>query len=115
MLPWLDDPAHAWRNLAVCEYYSGYTASGMAMIRQGDWKYVVHTRADETHGPEYELYNLREDPGELRNRAAEPSQQERMKTMHAALVAEIGEDPEQTEKRFRAGAIPEAPMGTLAP
>jgi arylsulfatase A-like enzyme len=44
----------------------------MAMIRQGDWKYVVHTRADETHGPEYELYNLREDPGELRNRAAEP-------------------------------------------
>ena len=114
MLPWLDDPAHPWRDLAVCEYYSGYIASGMAMIRQGDWKYVVHTRADETHGPEYELYNLREDPGELRNRAGELGLQDRMKAMHTALTAEIGEDPEQTEKRFRAGAIPEAPLGTLA-
>lgn len=29
------------------------------MIREGDWKYVYHTRADERHGPEFELFDLR--------------------------------------------------------
>lgn len=115
MVPWLDDPAFAWRDLTVSEYYSGYIASGIAMIRRGDWKFVYHTRADERHGPERELYNLRTDPKELRNLAADPQQDARLRELHAALVAELGEDPEQTEKRFRAGAIPEAPMGTLKP
>ena len=115
MGPWLDDPDFAWRDLAVSEYYSGYIASGMAMVRQGDWKYVYHTRADAQHGPERELYNLRADPAELRNLAADPQQDVRMKELHAAMVIEIGEDPGQTEKRYRAGAIPEAPMGTLTP
>ena len=109
-LPWLDDPAFAWKDLAVSEYYSGFTASGMAMIRQGAWKYVYHTRADENHGPERELYYLAADPKELYNLAGEPTQQERLAAMHAALVRELGEDPEQTERRFRAGAIPESPQ-----
>ncbi len=110
-LPWLDDPAFAWKDLAVSEYYSGYIASGMAMIRQGAWKYMYHTRADENHGPERELYNLAADPKELYNLAGESTQQERLAAMHAALVRELGEDPEQTERRFRAGAIPESPQG----
>ena len=38
-----------------------------------------------------------------------------MPAMHAALVKELGEDPERTEQRYRAGAIPEAPLGTLKP
>jgi len=33
--------------------------------------------------------------------------------MHTALVQELGEDPEQSERRFRAGAVPEAPQGIL--
>jgi len=33
--------------------------------------------------------------------------------MHAALVKELGEDPEQSEARWRAGATPEAPQGIL--
>lgn len=115
MVPWLDDPSFAWRDLAVSEYYSGYIASGIAMIRRGDWKYVYHTRADAQHGPERELYNLRTDPKELHNLSADPQQDTRMRELHAALVGELGEDPEQTERRFRAGAIPEAPMGTLKP
>jgi choline-sulfatase len=113
MVPWLDDPSFAWRDLAVSEFYAGYISSGMTMIRQGDWKYVYHTRADETHGPERELFNLRADPKELHNLEGDPNQQSRMTAMHAALVKELGEDPEQTEKRYRAGAIPEAPMGGL--
>ncbi len=106
MLPWLDDAQTPWRDLAVSEYYAGYIASGMAMIRQGDWKYVYHTRADETHGPERELYNLQSDPRELHDLSADPGQQSRMAAMHAALVAEIGEEPEHTEARYRAGAGP---------
>lgn len=107
MLPWLDDPNYAWRDLAVSEYYSAYVASGIAMIRQGNWKYVYHTRADDKHGPERELYNLRNDPQELHNLSADPPQAERMTAMHAALVKETGEDPETTEANWRAGLGPE--------
>jgi len=114
LVPWLDNPSFAWKNLAVSEFYSGYIASGMAMIRQGDWKYVYHTRADEKHGPERELYNLRDDPNELRSVAGDPQQQARLSSMHGALVKELGEDPEQTEARWRAGATPESPNGAGA-
>lgn len=112
LLPWLDDPRAAWRDLAVCEYYGSYIASGIAMIRQGDWKYVYHTRADETHGPERELYNLRSDPHELYDLSEDPAHLPRMAAMHAALVDETGEDPEQTESRFRAGAGPLSPLAS---
>ena len=43
MLAWLDDASYPWKNLAISEYYAGYTASGIAMIRMGDWKYAYHT------------------------------------------------------------------------
>ncbi len=111
MLAWLDNGASAWKDQAVSEYYSGYVASGMAMIRQGDWKYVYHTRADEKHGPQRELYCLKTDPKELSNLAADPAQEQRLAAMHSALAKELGEDPEQAEARYRAGAIPGAPHG----
>ena len=111
LVSWLDRPSHAWKDLAVSEYYSGYIASGIAMIRQGDWKYVYHTQADEKHGPERELYNMSVDPKELHNLASDPQQQERLLAMHAALVKELGGDPEHTEQRYRFGAVPEAPNG----
>ena len=106
MLPWLDDATHNWKDMAVSEYYAGYTSSGIALIRQGNWKYVYHTRADAKHGPEYELYDLKADPGELRNLAKDPAHARRLADMHSALVAEVGEDPEKTEARWRAGEGP---------
>jgi arylsulfatase A-like enzyme len=81
----------------------------MSMIRMGDWKYVYHTRADENHPAEQELFNLKTDPKELHNLAKESSQQSRLKTMHSALVKELGEDPEQSELRWIRGAIPTDP------
>ena len=72
------------------------------MIRTGDYKYVYHTPADEAHPAQRELYNLKTDPGEFDNLANEPAQRQRVKTMHAALVAELGEHPDNVELRFRA-------------
>jgi choline-sulfatase len=109
MVPWLDDPAFAWRDLAVSEYYATYISSGITMIRQGNWKYVYHTRADDQHGPVRELFDLESDPKELRNLASDPALASRMDGMHKALVKETGEDPERTEARWRAGEGPRVP------
>jgi choline-sulfatase len=109
MLTWMNNPGTAWKDLAVTEYYGPYLSSGMSMIRMGDWKYVYHTRADENHPAEQELFNLKTDPKELHNLAKESSQQSRLKTMHSALVKELGEDPEQSELRWIRGAIPTDP------
>ena len=71
------------------------------MCRQGDFKYVYHTRMDEAHGPERELYNLKEDPGEFVNLADQPDYKDTVEKMHQLLVAELGDDPEELEKRCR--------------
>ncbi len=55
LLPWLDNPAHAWKDLAVSEYYAHNIASGYAMLRAGRYKYVYHTAAGDRHPPEREL------------------------------------------------------------
>lgn len=106
MIPWLDEPSFAWKDLAVSEYYAGYVSSGMAMIRQGHWKYVYHTKADEKHGSERELFDLEADAKEMRNLASDPANKARLEAMHQALVQELGEEPEQTEARWRAGEGP---------
>ncbi|MCX5643999.1 MAG: sulfatase-like hydrolase/transferase [Phycisphaerae bacterium] len=102
MVPWLDNPQTRWKDKAVSEYYAHNIASGYAMIRTGRFKYVYHTPADASHPAERELYDLEADPGEFRNLASDPSQKDRLGKMHAALVAEIGEDPDKTELRCRA-------------
>jgi arylsulfatase A-like enzyme len=102
MVPWLDDPQTRWKDKAVSEYYAHNIASGYAMIRLGRFKYVYHTPADAAHPAERELYDLGTDPGEFRNLASDPAQKDRIQKMHAALVAEIGEEPDRTEQRCRA-------------
>lgn len=102
MCDWMDDAAAGWKDRAVSEYYAHNIASGYAMLRAGQYKYVYHTRMDAKHGPERELYDLAADPGEFANLASRPAQQKRVEKMHAELVAEIGEDPDETERRCRA-------------
>lgn len=102
LLAWMRDARAPWKDMAVSEYYAHHIASGYVMIRQGRYKYVYHTRADETHPPQRELYDLASDPRELRNLAGESSQQDRISTMHTKLVQELGEEPDVTEARARA-------------
>lgn len=102
LLPWLNDAAHPWKDLAISEYYGHNIASGMVMLRQGRFKYIYHTRADADHGPQRELFDLKADPGEFKNLADDPAQKERIAAMHARMVKELGEEPDQTEQRCRA-------------
>ncbi|MEI8087072.1 MAG: sulfatase/phosphatase domain-containing protein, partial [Paludibacter sp.] len=109
MLSWINNPTTKWKDMAITEYYGPYISSGMSMIRMGDWKYVYHTHADEKHPAELELFNLKTDPKELHNLAKEHSQKDRLTQMHAALVKKLGEDPEQSELRWKNGAMPGSP------
>ncbi len=102
LVAWLGDPAAPWKDRAVSEYYGHNIASGYAMIRMGAFKYVYHAPADADHPAFCELYDLAQDPGEFHNLAGDPAQAGRIKSMHATLVAEIGEEPELTEQRCRA-------------
>lgn len=59
---------------------SPYPAS---WVREGDWKLIRLYQANADLSDGYELYNLREDIGETRNRAA--TEPERVKTLGAKL------------------------------
>ena len=76
-----------WRDCAVSTYngqqFGLYT---QRMIRDREWKYVWNTADTD------ELYNLREDPGELKNRVRDARCAETLKSMrrrlHDVLVRE---------------------------
>jgi len=102
LVPWLDNPQAPWKDFALSQYYAHNIASGYVMLRRGPWKYVYHSPPDAQHSAEEELYDLRSDPGEFRNLAQDPTQAERTKAMLAAIVAELGEHPDQIEARARA-------------
>ena len=101
LLPYLDDAEHAWKDLAVSEYYGHNVSTGIAMIRRGRWKYVYHTRTGPRDEPERELFDMKADPLELNNLAAEAGLSGRLQAMHRLLVEELGEEPDVTEQRCR--------------
>ncbi len=57
--------------------------------------------ADKEHPAQRELYDLGADPGEFTNLAGLPQHQETIQRLHAALAKELGEDPEDIERRCR--------------
>jgi choline-sulfatase len=101
LAPWLDDSTHAWKDYAVSEYYSHNIASGYVMSRAGQWKYTYHSKIDDSHPPQRELYDLSTDPDEFVNVADRPENAARIDAMHRRMVAELGAEPDETEQRSR--------------
>ena len=75
----LGEEAHFASSFA--EYHGTRFTMQQRILWEGSWKFVFN-------GFDYdELYNLREDPHELHNLAAEPDQRDRIKAMMAKIWA----------------------------
>jgi len=66
-----------------------HSNTGQFMIRQGDWKYIYYAA-----GYEAELFNLAEDPEELKNLA--DSNPDMVRQLHAILTSQL--NPEEVDK-----------------
>lgn len=61
------------------EYHDGGSLTGAFMVRQGGWKLVQH------EGYEPQLFNLKDDPMEQRDQAADPAYREMLQAMQGIL------------------------------
>lgn len=88
LAPLLRDPSAALKREAIFQHFPGYLGSGPGLwrttpvgtITRGDWKLMEFFEDGRL-----ELYQLREDPGETRNLAAELP--DKARELHAQLVA----------------------------
>lgn len=85
-LPSSETPHPDW---ALCQAHMDHSNTGQFMVRQGDWKYIYYAA-----GYSPELFNLAEDPGELKNLA--DSNADMVKQLHAILTSQL--DPEEVDK-----------------
>jgi choline-sulfatase len=76
----LRDPGRT-RDTTVYAEYNLHSPRAKSMIRRGDFKYSYYT------GDIAEMYNLREDPGEMRNLAVEAASEGKVAEMKAQLFA----------------------------
>ena len=82
----------AWDNLAYSEYCSDEGCIHR-MVRQGPWKLNYY------HGQSCQLFNLEEDPDELRDRAPDPGCAHIVRDLTAAVLD--GWDPELVGRRLQ--------------
>jgi choline-sulfatase len=73
------------------ESHSESNCTGSFMLRKGDWKYLYFT------GDEPLLFNLKDDPGELRNLAGKPETAAIQKQLHGHLTSLV--DPDAVTRR----------------
>ena len=79
----LAGPDAGWEDAAFAELTAHGTDRPRAMLRQGNWKLCLSGGSD----PEPELYDLEQDPRELRNRAGDPAAAAMEARLRAALLA----------------------------
>lgn len=99
MVNWLDDQKATWKDFAISQYYAKNTASSYVMYRSGQYKYVYHSKPVWPYPQERQFFDMKNDPKEFVNLETVPDYQQKIKQMHEALVAEVGEDPDITEDR----------------
>lgn len=117
IVPVLKDPAASVQDSILFTYDDLFvvpakTPGGhIRAIREGDWAYGVYYSEDGSHF-EYEMYNLRNDPGELTN------------LLYGKVSAEVAAEARRLhiklkEKMDKAGAVPKgftwpaSPISTL--
>jgi choline-sulfatase len=83
LLPWLRDP-HTPGEGPVYAEYDLNSPRPKHMIRRGQWKYCQYK--DDLP----ELFDLRADPAELDNRAADPGSRSRLESLRSELQAWAG-------------------------
>lgn len=71
----------AQKETTLYSEYNLNTPNAKYMIRRGDWKYCYYVN------DALELYNLRDDPNELKNLALLPGYREKGEELKAQLVA----------------------------
>ncbi len=97
LLPLVDGrDAPPWDDVAFSEYctdqFGPPEGAYQRMIRNDEWKLIYY------HGQPSQLFNLREDPGELRDRAADPACAAVVQDLTARLLD--GWDPDAIIRRM---------------
>jgi len=95
-----------WRKWAVCEYrYSGFSTDPLimtTMLRCEEWKLIIwHGQPACGNTRDGELYNLKEDPGELRNLFHSPKHLKQRRQMKKLLLDVQAKTEDQTEPQVR--------------
>jgi choline-sulfatase len=90
LVPWLRGDSAAPRRV-ISEYTDMGVIAPCRMVREGTHKYLY------THGHPPQLYDLADDPHELRNRAGDPAFAAIEAALHAAVLAGWDADAVQRE------------------
>jgi choline-sulfatase len=91
--PMLADRAEDWPNEAISEYSAEGVIAPSRMLRRDEWKYVV------TRGVAPMLFNLAEDPHELRDLAGSPEAAHIKHALDARLTS--GWDADSIDEKIR--------------
>lgn len=87
LLPLIAGDSNAAPANVYAECHTEGNSTGSFMIRKGDWKYLYFSFFGNNL-----LFNLREDPGELHNRAGQPETATIEKQMHETLMSLVDPD-----------------------
>lgn len=90
----LVDRSSDTERVVFSEYHAAGAASGVFMLRQGNYKYVHYA------GMPPQLFDLEADPDELHDLAAEPAQAKRLQALERELRKIC--DPDEVDRRAKA-------------
>lgn len=87
LLPLIAGDANAAPPHVYCECHTEGNCTGSFMIRKGDWKYLYFSFYGNN-----QLFNLREDPGELNNLSGRPETASIEQDLHNTLASLVDPD-----------------------